>query len=287
MHVEFLYGGSCPEGFFRVAPDCGCPPSTLSPEWLLAQALEEDGVIRNRGRLALLLREAPGPHTVAKAAAVEPDMWEGVLHVALYADAQPCSEECACLLPFAPATSMLAALGRKQACAYAEAVTPAFISSFIQAAGFSGVEKLTLVNPSYVPSRWTKLVFDGFEGYRAASAIPAPRALRYAAMSSIDAEASAGEVRGVPITTQALPQPRAAPKLVPLAFGESWREALALLEEVEASGHLITARALYEIASAMGAGKPLVRKLLAYGYLRVRSGQVELSGKGIYALGQG
>lgn len=286
MHVEFLYGGSCPEGSFRVAPDCGFAPSTISPEWLLAIALKDDGFVRNWGRLALFLREAPGPHSVAKAAAVEPEMWEGVLHVALYTDSQPRSEDCACLLPFAPATSMLAVLGRKQACVDASAVSPAFLLSFLQAASLSGVERLTVVNPPYVPAKWTRIAFNGFDGYRAAVTIPAPRAIRYAAVSSIDAEASTGEVRGNPIL-QSLPQPRAAPKLLLHAFGKDWQEALALLEEVEAAGHLITVRALYEIASEMEAGRSLVRKLLEYGYIRARSGQVELSGKGVYALVQG
>lgn len=286
MQVELIYGRGCPEDSFRVAPDCRCSPTTFSPEWLLALALEEDGLVRNRGRLALLLRSAPGSHTVAKAAAVEPDAWEGVLHVALYTDAQQCSENCACLLPFAPATSLLAVLAQKHVCVHANAVTAVFLSCLIQAAGFSDVEKLILMNPPYVPSRWSKIVFEGFEGYKAAATIPAPRLFRYAALTGIDANIDAGEVRHTPGSTYSLPPPRPEPKLLVLAFGEAWQGAYALLEEVESAGHLITARALYEIASSVGAGKSVVRRLLAYGYLRMRSGHVELTGKGIYALEQ-
>lgn len=286
MDVELAYGGSCREGFFAVTPECGCSPSTISPEWLLARALSEDGYVRNPGRLALLLRSTPGPYTVAKAAALEPDYWEGILHVSLYTDSPDCNENCACLLPFAPAVSALSALGKRQSCVYAGVLTEKFLVSFVQAASLSGVERLILVNPPFIPSMWTKVVFEGLEGYRAAASTPAPRAFRYATLAGIAASSSDSEVWREVSGGYSLPQPKQAPKMLALAFGEAWPEARALLEEVESAGHILTVRALYEIASTLGVGKLVVRSLFSYGYLRARTGQVELTGKGVYALSQ-
>jgi len=174
LEVVLLYGGECPESSFQVTPGCACTPTTVAPEWLLAQALKEDGLVEEQHRLAFLLREAPGPHTAAKAAAVEPEHWEGLLHVSLYTDSA-CSERCACLLPFAPATSSLSILGQPEACILAHGLSAGFLKALLLAAAASGARKLYLVDPPLDFPLYTKIVVTGLEGYRAVARMPAPR----------------------------------------------------------------------------------------------------------------
>jgi len=284
LEVVLLYGGECPEGSFHVTSGCACPPATVAPEWLLALALEEDGLVREPRRLSLLLREAPGPHTIAKAAAVEPERWEGLLHVSLYTDGS-CSEQCACLLPFAPATSSLSVLGQREACIFAHGLSTSFLKALLHAAAASGAERLYLVDPPPDFPLYTKITVTGLEGYRAVARMPAPRGLRLPAVASIRAHLEKGEVLQERELRARLPPLGRRPSLLKLAFGEEKQVAQALLEELEASGSLMSSRAFLEVAASLSErGRSVARLLVLFGYVQLRQAQVELAGKGIYAL---
>jgi len=284
LELVLIYGGECLGSSFCVTPGCACPPATVAPEWLLAQALKEDGFVEEQHRLAFLLREAPGPHTAAKAAAVEPERWEGLLHISLYTDGA-CGEQCACLMPFAPATSSLSILGRPEACIFAHGLSTGFLKALLHAAAASGTEKLYLVDPPLDLPLYTKIKVAGLEGYRAVARMPAPRGLRLPAVASIRAHLERGEVVGGRVMHARLPPLGRKPNLLKLAFGEEGQVAQALLEELEASGNLMSARAFLELASSLSEkGRRIARLLKLFGYIQLRQAQVELSKKGVYAL---
>jgi len=284
LEVVLLHGGECPQSAFCVTSGCACPPTTVAPEWLLALALREDGLVDEPQKLSLLLRAAPGPHTAAKAAAVEPERWEGLLHLSLYTDGA-CSEQCACLLPFAPATSSLSILGRPEVCVLAHGLSAGFLKALLHTAASSGTEKLYLLDPPLDLPLYTKILVRGLEGYRAVARMPAPRGLRLPAVVSMRADLEKGEVERKREIRAKLPPLGREPSMLKLAFGEERQVAQALLEELEASGHLMSARAFFEIAASLSdRGGRVARLLVLFGYVQLRQAQVELTRKGVYAL---
>ncbi|ABL78181.1 hypothetical protein [Thermofilum pendens] len=289
MSVEVRYGREgCPEDSFQVLPSCEERPGVVAPDHVLALALREDGFVRSHHAVAFLLRTAPGPNTVAKAAAVSPEGWRELLYLSMHVEDQPSSSRCACLLPFAPSTSTLAALGKSEVCLDASSLGAVFLASFVHVALSMGARRIILLNPPYL-DYWERLKLSGLPGYRRALIERMPRALRVRAAVDINVDLSKNEIyEKVPFSFK-LPQPRKPPSLLRFAFQEKEGLALELLREVEASGLVTSYKAFLEAARELnpGEGVAVARRLFLYGYVSIRQGQVEATEKAIYALGAG
>lgn len=282
MEVEVVLGGLCPEGVFSVTPSGSCPPWAYAPEWLLAQALRHDAGLRRPGRLAALVRLAPGPHTIWKAAAVEPEDWWEVLGVALYT-AEPSQCSSVQLLPFAPAVSSLAAYGQREACLYAEPLSSEFLASLVHALGSSGTERLVLVN-AHRAVLWHKMRVRGLGGYLSAARVGLPRVMRMRALAESEVDYRENEATGAAPGEFAPLQARDR-DLLALAFGENREIAYSLLSEVEASGGVVSYRGFIDSAASMGPGaREVARRLVLFGYVVLRQAQVEVTAKATYAL---
>ncbi|UNQ72861.1 hypothetical protein [Infirmifilum sp. NZ] len=285
MLIEAVYGETCPGNVFSITPWGETPPWAYAPEWLISEALKHDVGLRKPGRLTVLLADAPGPHTVHKAAAVEPDDWWEVLRVALYM-AKPKPSKSVQLLPFAPATSALAALGQKEACIHAESLTADYLHSLIHALSSSGTERLVLVNPPQF-SLWQKLRTSGVTGYSFARHLALPRALQLGALSRSRYNLRENEALGADVPLFKSPVIFREQSLVKYAFGDESELAVALLSELEASGGVMSHRAFMDTASSLGpSSRGIARRLLLYGYVVFRQAQVELTLKGIFALSE-
>ncbi|QOJ79537.1 hypothetical protein IG193_03510 [Infirmifilum lucidum] len=283
MRVEVFYGEECPSGTFSVTPSGELPPWTYGPEWLLAQALEHDMPLRRPGRLVTLLLDAPGPHTVWKAAAVEPDDWWEILKVAVYTG-EPRQGQSVQLLPFAPATSTLSAIGQREVCIHAESISRSFLASLIHALSASGTERLVLANPPFI-TQWQSLKASGVVGYSLSRRALLPRVIQLRALARADFDVEKGEFSGGSPITCKYPERSKQPDLVKLAFGGESELARAILSELEASGGVVSYRAFMDTSSSLDPrGKSIARRLILYGYVALRQAQVELAEKGLYVL---
>lgn len=283
MKIEAIYGESCPTGVFSITPSGSCPPWTLAPEWLLAKALAHDCNVRNPGRLTYLLKMTPEPHNIWKAVAIEPDDWWSILGTAVYTGSPSDCREIQ-LLPMAPSVSTLSAIGKKEACIFAENLDPDFLKALVHALGSLGTQRLILVNPQNYFG-WHTARVKGIHGYNYARRLGLPRALQLRALTEAKVNIDAGEA----ITeTSEVFQPLIhtfTPDLLRLAFGDESEIAFSLLSEVEASGGIMSYRALLDMAATLAPNaKIIVRKLILFGYLYFRQAQTEITTKGILVI---
>ncbi|MEZ0345983.1 MAG: hypothetical protein ABWK01_05490 [Infirmifilum sp.] len=283
MDVEVVYGEPCPQNIPSITPAGPCPPPTLAPEWLLSKALAHDISHLRPERLATLLRLAPGPHNILKAAAVEPEEWWGILGIAAYTGS-PSQCQHFQLLPFAPAVSTLAALPHKEMCIYAESLQGSYLFTLIHALGSYGAQRLILIDPPH-PVAWHRIRVKGVLGYSHARRLSLPRVLqlRALAQSMLDvdkAEAKAERPKEFNQLSHTPPQ-----DLLKLAFGDEAETALSLLTEIDAGGGIMSYRALLDAAATFTPdARGLARKLILFGYLRLRQAQVEITPKGLFTL---
>ena len=283
MRVEVVYGEKCPSEVFSIIPEGLHPPWTYAPEWLISQALEHDTGLRRPGRLTVLLLDAPGPHTLWKAVAVEPDEWWEILKVAVYTG-EPKQEQSVQLLPFAPHVSSLAAIGQREVCIYAEGISQSFIASLIHALSASGTERLILVNPPFT-TQWQSLRASGVVGYSFARRASLPRVIQLRALARADFNVEKSEFSGGDPIACKHPERSRQPDLVKLAFGDGADLARAILSELEASGGIMSYRAFMDTSSSLDQqGRSIARRLILYGYVAFRQAQVELTEKGLYVL---
>ncbi|WP_191118443.1 hypothetical protein [Infirmifilum uzonense] len=283
MQVLVIYGDKCPDNVFSVTPEGDCPPWTLAPEWLVSKALAHDTRLAKPERLSFLLNLAPGPHSVWKAAAVEPEEWWGILSIATYTGTY---SECSSvlLLPNAPATSTLSAISKKEVCIYATNIRGDFLSILIQALGSLGTEKLILLNPTD-PRDWHTLRLHGILGYIYAKRLSLPKALQLRALAEGDIDVERAEAKTKGSMAPRAPRPGVPQDLLKNAFGEDSEVALSLLSEVENGGGVMSYRALLDITRELSVrGSDIARRLILFGYLHLRQAQVELTSKGLYTL---
>jgi len=284
LKVKLLYGQGCPQGYFRVDPSCRERPASAAQEWLLAEALREDGVIRQAGRLSFLLRMAGGPNTPLKAAAVEPDDWKPLLWTSGYFAEKPGS--CASLLPQLPCTSSLTALSRKNACVYAYPLPRRFLEKFIYAAAAAGLENLVLIDP---PQTWlfSEAVLSGGYGSYVAQGMRLPRYAQARVKEEVEFDEAESRLKGGDVDVARVePVSLHSVELVNRAFGGAGELALTLLEGLEESGYVMSYRAFQEMAEQLGGaeGRWTAARLVLFGYVKVRQAQVELTDKGLYTL---
>jgi len=283
ISVHVIYGGGCGDAELSVTPSCGNRPYIAAPEWILVEALAADGLVRNPGRLGLLLRGARGPFTVLKAAAVEPGDWEPLLWVSAYTSDKPVGG-CAALLPFAPSTSSLSVLGHRSACVDAYLIPSGFLDKLIYAAGGSGVEDLYLLNPQPTWLFSDARLRGPLARHRARS-MSLPRFVVSRVGETVAFDEVDDLLAGSPLEVS-LPKPGSPGDLLAAAFPGLDEVAYTLLEGVEESGYVLSYRAFLEMASQIGGdeGYRVGQRLVLYGYLSVRQAQVVPTGKGMYVL---
>ncbi len=281
IKVKIIYGERCPENTYIISSSCQTRPQTISPEWLLSHALYSDGYIRNWQRLSFLLKTVHGPYTVSKAAAVESDDWEQLHWLSRYTDGES-SKECACLLPFAPNVSALSSLGKKQVCIEADRLEEKFLEILIHTLAATGTEQLILVNP---PTIWhfEEAVFKGQIGAYQASIMRMPRPLQVKIKETLDIDVVKQSLKQDNVVASKLPTLRAPPNMLKEAFDDLYDLAAMILEEIQESGYTMSLKAYIEGAQQLDEnhGKKTAMRLIAYGYVKIRQGQVEPTRKTI------
>ena len=284
--IEIHYGEShCEQDAFRITRTCDSRPSIFSPEYLLAQALYKDRYLSSPHELTLLLKTCEGPNNPVKAAGVSPTNWEGILYLATFTDETPLKSSCACLLPFAPNVSALAALGKEKVCIESESLDPEFLSSLIHTLIATGTREIILLNPPYI-DQWNKLQLKGLRGYKVATAEKFPKGIRAPILTTIDANLEHEEVYQTDMYNYRLPEPRKPPNMLSTVFPGNDNVVSEILQELESTGHVMSYRSFLDIAREMLPQKALdtTRRLILYGYIQIRQGQVELTRKGLYVL---
>ena len=284
MHIQILYGEKCGKDSFQVVPDCPNQPRTIAPDWLLASSLRHDKYVDNWQRLTLLLKTAGGPYTVAKAAAVEPEKWQGVHWLSQYTD-QYLGDDCSCKLPFAPHVSLLSSLGREEVCLDAEGVTPSFLSQLLHVLASTGTKKVVLVNPPMF-FRFDEAVFTGQIGAYYSARLYTPRALQYSIKEDIAIDIENKSLKQETGYSASTVKPMPPKDLLKEAFGNLTQLAHQLLEEVELAGYTMSLKAFIEGAQQIDDtyGKIVATRLILYGYLKPRQAQVEITEKALYAM---
>ncbi len=288
MEIEVIYGDWKQAGkAFIITPRCNEKPCTISPEWLLAYALKHDKIIEDPSKLAYLLKLVNGPYTIHKAAAVSPTEWRQLFWLAQYVSVTP-NKKCAKLLPFAPHTSTLSAIGHPQVCIDSTNINTGYLQILIDLLAATGTKKLYLINPSrHIPSR--KVFFSGIRGLIAARQLLTPRetlknlhlSLKYSEdfkeiMDTVSEYISNTVVPDRPID------------LLKEIFQEKSEEARGILEELLETGGTMSLKAYLEGANRLyKEGEKIAIKLIYFGYVTLLQTQVNITHKGIFVLKEG